>query len=281
MGMPIERAENLMVYMPQGAAIKLVAAQNTLQEEVAMLESEVFLNANRLDIWLTEEVQPTENQVTKSKPETVTSEAAPAIQTIALEHDAKAPPPSAIAEPEPAPKPISASPPATMRDISPEALAAIASSIKSVNDQIVKELEPQAHLVAYAPPAVIAFRNQAYLELSVNIAIAEPPGTSRYKLAALAFDDHISPLIRRVLAHFPGDQPFDGISFSATVHRTGKTGVPQSAPLSVEFFFPLKDLRRYESYDCTSQQLLEVGTVLINGERVTLDLQLAEGLGRP
>ena len=168
-----------------------------------------------------------------------------------------------------------------MRDISPEALAAISSSIRSVNDQIVNELEPQAHLVAYAPPAVIAFRKQAYLELSVNTAIAEPPGTSRYKLAALAFDDHISPLIRRVLAHFPGDQSFDGISFSATVHRTLKTSAAQSAPLSVEFFFPLKDLRRYESYDCTSQQLLDAGTVLINGERVTLDLQLAEGLGRP
>jgi hypothetical protein len=275
MGMPIERAENLMVYMPQAAAIKLIAAQSKLQQQVAMLESEVFLNTNRLDIWLTEEEPPIENQITKS-PET-----APAIQTIALERDAKTPPPPAPSEPAPDPKPIPSPPLAAMRDVSPEALAAISSSIKSVNDQIVKELEPQAHLVAYAPPAVIAFRNQAYLELSVNTAIAEPPGTSRYKLAALTFDDHISPLIRRVLAHFPGDQSFDGISFSATVHRTVKTSVPQSAPLSVEFFFSLKDLRRYETYDCTSQQLLDAGTVLINGERVTLDLQLAEGLGRP
>ena len=279
MGMPIERAENLMVYMPQAAAIKLIVAESKLQQQVAMLESEVFLNANRLDIWLTEEEPPAE--ITKSNPETVTSETAPAIQTIALERDAKAPPPPATKEPAPDPKPIPSPPLAAMRDVSPEALAEISSSIRSVNDQIVKELEPQAHLVAYAPPAVIAFRNQAYLELSVNTAIAEPPGTSRYKLAALAFDDHISPLIRRVLAHFPGDQSFDGISFSATVHRTVRTSGAQSAPLSVEFFFPLKDLRRYESYDCTSQQLLDAGTVLINGERVTLDLQFAEGLGRP
>ena len=49
MGMPIERAENLMVYMPPDAAIKLIAAQSKLQQQVAMLESEVFLNANRLD----------------------------------------------------------------------------------------------------------------------------------------------------------------------------------------------------------------------------------------
>jgi hypothetical protein len=45
----------------------------------------------------------------------------------------------------------------------------------------------------------------------------------------------------------------------------------------VEFFFPLSSLRCYEKYDCTGQQLLDAGTVLINGERVALDLQIAEG----
>ena len=46
---------------------------------------------------------------------------------------------------------------------------------------------------------------------------------------------------------------------------------------AVEFYFPLTSLRCYEKYDCTGQQLLDAGTVLINGERVALDLQIAEG----
>jgi hypothetical protein len=40
-------------------------------------------------------------------------------------------------------------------------------------------------------------------------------------------------------------------------------------------------LHCYERYDCTGQQLIEAGSVLINGERVGLDLQIAEAnLGR-
>jgi hypothetical protein len=35
-------------------------------------------------------------------------------------------------------------------------------------------------------------------------------------------------------------------------------------------------LRRYEQYDITGQQLINSGFVLINGERVSLDLQSAE-----
>jgi hypothetical protein len=111
--------------------------------------------------------------------------------------------------------------------------------------------------------------------------LVQPPDTSRYKLAALAFDEHISPLIRRVLNYFPGSQNFDGFSFSTTVRPRVRPGAPLAKALSVEFFFPLESLRRYESYDCTGQQLMNDGIVLINGERVQLDLQLAEGAGLP
>ena len=46
---------------------------------------------------------------------------------------------------------------------------------------------------------------------------------------------------------------------------------------AVEFFFPFRMMRCFASYDCTGQQLLDSGTVVINGERSTLDLQIAEG----
>jgi hypothetical protein len=115
----------------------------------------------------------------------------------------------------------------------------------------------------------------------MTTALPEPPDSSRYKLAARAFDEHISPLIRRVLTYFPGYQDFDGISFSTTVRSRTKPGLPAAKPLSVEFFFPMESLRRYASYDCTGQQLINDGIVLINGERVGLDLELAQGNGLP
>ena len=112
--------------------------------------------------------------------------------------------------------------------------------------------------------------------------ITEGSGGSRYKLAADAFDDHISHLIRPTLAYFkddPKQEPkFDGISFSTTVRLLGKNQAGTSGE-AVEFFFPFAALRCYEKFDCTGQQLLDAGSVLINGERVSLDLQIAEGVG--
>jgi hypothetical protein len=44
----------------------------------------------------------------------------------------------------------------------------------------------------------------------------------------------------------------------------------------VEFFFLMAELRRYADYDLTGQQLINSALVLINGERVGLELQSAE-----
>ena len=82
-------------------------------------------------------------------------------------------------------------------------------------------------------------------------------------------------MIRPLLGYFKDEQKFDGIGFSTTVHLAGKSA--ESTSEAVEFYFPLASLRSYEKYDCTGQQLLDAGTVLINGERVALDLQIAEG----
>jgi hypothetical protein len=243
------------------------------------------LNAKPINVWLTDGEQPVPNDVAATKRIESTPQVPPPAPAKPDDTEAKAQPPSTStgdSKPHdvgPPASPVSA--PEPVRDTSAQALEALQSSIQSASDRMLKELAPEAHFVAYAPPTFIAFRRQAYLELSLDTVLSEPAGTSRYKLAALAFDDHISPLIRRVLPYFPGDQNFDGISFSTTVRRPpAKPGVPATKPLSVEFFFPLRALRCYEAYDCTGQQLLDAGTVLINGERIGLDLQVAESGGR-
>ncbi len=288
MGMPIERPENLMVYFPQAAAVKLVAAQNRLAMQGALLDADVLLNAKQLDIWMTDEEQapakesepaPSEVAKTTTPVATATTTNAANFARPHAEGDVPAlpvpPPPPALVPPSPL------QPPLPVRDSSPQGLAALQSSIQGASNHMLKELEPEAHFVNYAPPAFIPFHHQVYLELSMTTQLAESPETSRYKLAALAFDEHISPLIRRVLTYFPGDQNFDGVSFSTTVRPRTKPGATSAKALSVEFFFSLEDLRRYQSYDCTGQQLINDGIVLINGERAGLDLQLAQGSGQP
>ena len=96
----------------------------------------------------------------------------------------------------------------------------------------------------------------------------------------MAFDDHVAHLIRPTLAYFKEESKFDGISFSTTVHLAGRSPVAGKTE-AVEFFFPFTALRCYEKYDCTGQQLIDAGVVLINGERVALDLQIAESAAWP
>jgi len=98
-------------------------------------------------------------------------------------------------------------------------------------------------------------------------------------MAAVAFDEHVSHVLRPMMAYFKGDLDFDGIAFSTTIHLQDKPAASQGSE-AVEFFFPVEALRCYETFDCTGQQVIDQGSVLINGERVNLDLQMAEGSDR-
>jgi hypothetical protein len=126
-------------------------------------------------------------------------------------------------------------------------------------------------------------RDHTYLTLgtlyfygrSVQRATGLSAAGSRYKIAAIAFDEHIARLLRPVAAYLDDESDFDGISFSTTVTVGDKTGNEETSE-AVEFFFPLSLLRCYQKYDCTGQQLIDGGAVLVNGERVSLDLQAAE-----
>jgi hypothetical protein len=261
MGVSMERPENLMVFLPMSGAIKLLTAKVETAQQAALLQGEVFLNAQPISIWLNDKVLPlTASDLADDNSATAASSPAQTGAEVAAT--------TSLLKPKEPPPP----PP---RDTSTEALSVLQISNQPIVDQIVKEMEPQAHFVSYAPPKFVAFRQAIYLELSLNSDLPASAAGSRYKLAAMAFDDHIAHLIRPLLTYFKDAKDFDGIGFSSNLHFAGKS--VGSASEAVEFFFPLLSLHCYEKYDCTGQQLLDAGTVLINGERVALDLQIAEG----
>jgi hypothetical protein len=277
-GVRMERPENVVVIVPQAAAVRLVAAKDDTTRQAALMQGEVFVNAKPATIWVSGEGPELAQQTPPDDPSTVaqSSSAAGAEVIHGAEQDTDKLPSLVHV---PTLKPVRpAEPPKPARDTSPSALASLQSSLKPILDGMVKELDPQAHFVSYASPSFIAFRGIVYLELSINTALAESSTASRYRLAALAFDEHVAHLIRPMLGYFKDDSQFDGVGFSSTLHLTTKPGA-SAAPQAVEFFFPFTALRCYERYDCTGQQLIDAGTVLINGERVSLDLQIAEGGG--
>jgi hypothetical protein len=273
MGVMVERPENLMVFLPQSGALQLLGSKNENVQQAGLMQGQIFLNAQPINIWLNGEgPQP-----------------APGTDPNANATDRRAPPENEIAEaregsstqvpvsvpvaPVAKPSVVALTP---VRDASPQALAALQASSQELLAKLVKELDPQAHFVSYAAQSFVAFRQGIYLELSLNTTLPESAGGSRYKLAAMAFDDHVAHLLRPTLAYFTEEPKFDGISFSTTVHVGGRSPATGKTE-AVEFFFPFAALRCYEKYDCTGQQLIDTGAVLINGERVALDLQVSEG----
>jgi hypothetical protein len=155
-------------------------------------------------------------------------------------------------------------------------LTKLESEYRAIFPRMLKELDSQAHFVPYATPAFITFRGGQYLQIPIATTLAVSDSGSQYTMAALAFDHHVAHLIRPVLAYFKDSSDFTGLDFSPTVRLAGAPAEPTGGE-AVEFIFPLSALRAYEQFNMTGQQLIDAGIVLFNGERVSLDLQTAEG----
>jgi hypothetical protein len=256
LGVSSESIENVVLVLPTGSASRLVAATDPLIRQAAVLEGEAFLNAVPISFW-----PRREQEIADAKP----SQAATPAPTVSP----RLMPGGGF--PVVAAKATAAAP----RDTSPDAIKELQKSYQATLDRMAQELESQAHFVRYAPPAFIAFHSGLYLQLSFTTTLPQSAAGSQYRLTALAFDQHIGHLIRPVLAYFKDRADFDGIDFSTTVRLASGPGSDGSA-LAVEFIFPLKLLGAYGDFDATGQQLIDAGFVLINGERVSLNLQAAE-----
>jgi hypothetical protein len=281
MGVSMERPENLLIYLPQPAAMRLLNAKDEEGEQAATLQGQFFVNAEPVSIWLGGGGQQVAGMAEAAPDSPSPGEAAAVSGEGARGTDGHSITGMLAPSFPKRAKPVDESQPAAApRDTSPEAIAHVDATNKDTVAKITKELDSQAHFVPYAQPAFIVFRSGLYLQFSLNTTLNEGAGGSRYKLAADAFDEDVSHLIRPMLSYFKEDPnqelKFDGISFSTTVRLPGKNQ-PGTSGEAVEFFFPFAALRCYEKFDCTGQQLLDAGSVLINGERVGLDLQVAEG----
>jgi hypothetical protein len=259
-----EGPENLMLLVPRGVAELLAEAKDAEGRQSALLESEIFLNGEPFTLWLTADEAPADvndHYLARHK----TTEAPTSLSTAE---------PGTLVNPRLVPEPELA---VQIRerariapDLSPVRMERLQTAYEGVVQKLSADLKEQAHFVSYAPPAFIGFRDGAYLQLNMNTELEPSGDSSQYRTAALAFDNHISHLLRPVSRYFHDNPQFEGIDFSTTVHQGAE------AAESVEFLAPFPALACYEKYDCTGQELINRSVVLINGERVALDLQRAE-----
>jgi hypothetical protein len=264
-----EGAENVMILFPRAIAERLVRTKDSESQQSALLESEVYLNGEPFTLWLTGDDAPADvkdhylarhGHSDSIKTSLTAAEPVEPGTLVSTNLVAESPLARTVRERRNAP-----------HDISPAALQSLQTTYDGTLQRLVPELKQQARFVDYAPPSFIAFHDGAYLQLSMNTDLEQPAGSSQYRIAAMAFESHISHVLRPVAKYFHDKPNFEGVDFTTTVHQSAQ---PNS--MSVEFVVPFSALNCYEKYDCTGQELINRSIVLINGERVTLDLQRAE-----
>jgi hypothetical protein len=261
-----EGPENFTIIIPRNMAGRLVGAKDQETAQAALLESGVYLNSEPLTLWLSGDDAPADvrdHYLARRKPKENKSSDDDAAEPGTLVSSRLIPESDLLKQVrEYRSKP---------HEVSPEKLDQFETANQPAVQRLLVDLREQAHFVDYAPPAFIAFHDGAYLELNVNTQLDRPAGSSQYRIAALAFETHISHLLRPVLKYFSDHPQFDGIDFSTTVRQPAE--LPSQ---SVEFVVAFSALQCYAKYDCTGQELISRSIVLINGERVTLDLERAE-----
>jgi len=276
LGVSSEGVENVVLILPRDSARRLVAAAGPAARQAAILEGKAFLNAVPISFWPRPEAEVAQAQQPPEK--AVQAPPAPAVPRRPAKDAGtytrltQMPATIQAQQPAPAPPSVDESP---SRDTSPDAVKNLQSSYQPDLDRMVQELNAQAHFVGYAPPAFVPFHKGLYLQLSVTTTLPKTAAGSQYRLSALAFDRHIAHFIRPVLEYVKGREDFDGIDFSTTVRLDGEQS-SDGGTVAVEFIFPLSLLHTYAQFDCTGQQLIDASYVLINGERVSINLQMAE-----
>jgi hypothetical protein len=108
--------------------------------------------------------------------------------------------------------------------------------------------------------------------------IAQPGETQQgdniYKRAAESFDLFLAPELKGIINKLPRIASVSGVGFSIMNEISSASAAGSSE--AVEFFFPLVALDRFANAEITNQDLINQGVVLINGVRISLDLQRVE-----
>ena len=112
------------------------------------------------------------------------------------------------------------------------------------------------HFVDYAPPSFVVYHNKIVLQFTLrDPAPFQTSSSSIYKRAAQSFDLFLAPRLKALMPKLP------------------YLGGEKESSETAEFICPVKALRSFTADDITSQELINQSIVLVNGVRITLNLQ--------
>jgi hypothetical protein len=285
-----EGRENFVVVFDNQNASAFLKVQNETQKQEILSASATFVDGKELGLALGERdsiplegvAGPEQREVSKAAGKedslSIQPEARPLIQTPAVR--------SAVPEQELPPGLRSRRVDETLNAIqlSRQSEGAAAVHTQAEVDALQNKLQPQLdalakegaakfHFVEYAPSSLALFHDQIYLQLTLrNPALFDQNSTSIYKRAARSFDLFLAPSLKDLLAKIPDSPEIAGLDITVLDQFAANA----SSSEALEFICPLSSLRQFTDYTITNQDLINQSIVLVNGVRISLNLQQVE-----
>jgi hypothetical protein len=138
---------------------------------------------------------------------------------------------------------------------------------------ILKDDRTRFHLEESTAPSLEVMGDHKVLHFTMrNTMPFEKSTSSIYKRAAQSFDLFLAPELRDLLKKLPEGGVFDALDFSVL----NDLGAGNASLETIDYICPLNSMRSFVQNKITSQDFINQSTVLVNGVRIGLDLQLVE-----
>jgi len=157
--------------------------------------------------------------------------------------------------------------------LTPAEVDTLQTKYQSALDNFGNQVDSVLHQQAPSNPDLALFRNALYLQLTLsNPEIFDKDKTSLYKRAALSFDTFLAPHLGDLLSRLPAIENLIGLNITVLV----KVSAAGPASEAVEFICPVSALRSFAAFEITNQDLIGQSIVVVNGMRISLNLQQVE-----
>lgn len=161
----------------------------------------------------------------------------------------------------------------TAPPLAPADVDELQSKNQSALEAFGKEVNSILRQANRSAPDLALIKGTLYLQFTLrNPEAFSKDGTSLYKRAALSFDTFLAPHLADILAKLPAIPDLAGLSITVLVNSSATA----SSSEAIEFMCPLAGLRSFTGFEITNQELIDQSIVVVNGVRISLNLQQVE-----
>lgn len=122
------------------------------------------------------------------------------------------------------------------------------------------------------------FKGQNYIEVKINYLVTyNTLKVSMYEAASMTFDEVVKKLAKRIVMDFKKQDSITGFIFNISYSDMDFLAKEETLRLvRNEFILPIEACQKYANLEITNQDLINQSIVLVDGERIALNLQISK-----